>query len=101
MASQAFEWLWIDALCINQSDTSERNEQVFRMGEIFRNAALVVAWIEPCYSQSDLAMELISKPMSYWKRKIKLFRVWTTSEGPRCARFWSETTGGDYGSIKS
>jgi hypothetical protein len=38
-------FLWIDALCINQSDTNERNHQVSFMASIFRNALKVVVWI--------------------------------------------------------
>ncbi|KXJ85079.1 heterokaryon incompatibility protein-domain-containing protein, partial [Microdochium bolleyi] len=37
--------LWIDALCINQSDMAERNEQVSRMREIFEGADNVVAFL--------------------------------------------------------
>lgn len=37
--------LWIDALCINQENTLERNYQVARMKDIYSNAVKVVAWI--------------------------------------------------------
>lgn len=37
--------MWIDALCINQEDISERNEQVKRMANIYRMAHRVVAWL--------------------------------------------------------
>ena len=36
---------WIDALCINQSDTTERSLQVPRMGAIYGYAARVIAWV--------------------------------------------------------
>jgi hypothetical protein len=36
---------WIDAICIDQSNTIERNRQVTRMGEIYDGANLVVAWL--------------------------------------------------------
>ncbi|KAE9368436.1 HET-domain-containing protein [Stipitochalara longipes BDJ] len=36
---------WIDALCINQASVHERNCQVSRMGDIYSQAARVVAWI--------------------------------------------------------
>jgi hypothetical protein len=36
---------WIDALCINQVDISERSHQVAQMGDIYHQAARVVAWI--------------------------------------------------------
>ena len=37
--------LWIDAICINQADTLERNQQVAQMGSIYSLASRVVAWI--------------------------------------------------------
>src|SRR4051794_38739048 len=33
--------LWVDALCINQKDVSERNEQVRLMGEVYGRASEV------------------------------------------------------------
>ncbi|KAL1612021.1 hypothetical protein SLS60_000244 [Paraconiothyrium brasiliense] len=38
-------YLWIDALCINQSDVTERGQQVGIMGEVYRKAIRVVAWL--------------------------------------------------------
>ena len=37
---------WIDRMCINQADTDERNQQVMLMGDIFRNALQVLAWLD-------------------------------------------------------
>ncbi|KAK0648017.1 heterokaryon incompatibility protein-domain-containing protein [Cercophora newfieldiana] len=37
--------LWVDYICINQADISERNEQVALMGDIFRRSEEVVIWI--------------------------------------------------------
>jgi hypothetical protein len=39
------KYIWIDALCINQEDLSERSAQVARMGEIYKDAQMVVAWL--------------------------------------------------------
>lgn len=39
--------LWIDAICINQNDTNERNAQVRMMSSIYRSAARVIIWIGP------------------------------------------------------
>lgn len=36
---------WVDAICINQNDMSERNEQVPRMGDIYSMASRVWIWI--------------------------------------------------------
>lgn len=38
-------FLWVDAICINQSDTSERSRQVQLMGEIFSRADIVLAYL--------------------------------------------------------
>ena len=44
--------LWIDAMCINQEDSNERDKQVRRMKLIYQQAERVLIWlgnyIEPC-----------------------------------------------------
>lgn len=35
---------WIDALCINQRDLAEREEQVGRMGSIYKSASSLYVW---------------------------------------------------------
>ncbi|XMA07805.1 hypothetical protein WAI453_000596 [Rhynchosporium graminicola] len=37
--------LWVDAICINQSDTAERSSQVAIMGDIYCLATRVVIWL--------------------------------------------------------
>lgn len=39
------KYLWIDALCIDQNSVKERNHQVGIMGQIYRRAAMVIAWL--------------------------------------------------------
>ena len=36
---------WIDALCINQSNSSERSHQVHMMGTIYASANVVISWL--------------------------------------------------------
>lgn len=38
-------YFWIDAICINQENISERNDQVQMMGEIYKNATNVLIWL--------------------------------------------------------
>jgi hypothetical protein len=52
--------LWIDALCINQSDGPEKEKQVAMMGTIFERAQNVVIWLGPESEDSNLAMTTIS-----------------------------------------
>jgi hypothetical protein len=51
---------WIDAICINQDDVQERNDQVKLMGEIFRKARLVFAWLGPENDRSTEAIEIMA-----------------------------------------
>ncbi|KAF2107901.1 heterokaryon incompatibility protein-domain-containing protein [Lophiotrema nucula] len=37
--------LWADAICINQQDSEEKNQQVRRMDQVFRGAVRVLAWL--------------------------------------------------------
>ncbi|KAL5324630.1 hypothetical protein ACEPPN_009176 [Leptodophora sp. 'Broadleaf-Isolate-01'] len=37
--------IWIDAVCINQTDETERNEQVTKMKTIYEKAEEVVVWL--------------------------------------------------------
>jgi len=52
--------LWIDALCINQRDSAEKNKQVAMMGAIFKQARNVIIWLGPRSGDSDIAMTTIA-----------------------------------------
>jgi hypothetical protein len=52
-------YLWVDALCINQADTEERNNQVSRMKTIYQNATLVLSFLGEESNQSNIAMEFL------------------------------------------
>lgn len=47
--------VWVDALCINQNDSKERNEQVARMRDIFAGAEIVWAYIGSVANSLNLA----------------------------------------------
>jgi Heterokaryon incompatibility protein (HET) len=51
--------LWVDALCINQDDTAERNAQILRMHDIYAQASLVAVWLGPEQDGSALALDFI------------------------------------------
>lgn len=51
--------LWIDAICIDQSNLKERGSQVQRMGEIYKRADRVVVWLGPEADDSTHAMDLL------------------------------------------
>jgi hypothetical protein len=50
------EWLWIDAICINQANLSERTHQVRLMADIYGKASRVIVWLGAACEDSDAAM---------------------------------------------
>jgi hypothetical protein len=52
--------IWVDAICINQNDISEKNIEVKRMGEIYRKASRVISWLGEEVDQSTETMEFMS-----------------------------------------
>lgn len=52
--------LWVDAICINQSDSKELSNQVSMMRDIYQRAKLTYAWLGTEENDSDLAMNALS-----------------------------------------
>jgi len=52
--------LWVDAVCIDQSNIEERNHQVKLMNSIYKNAKIVFMWLGEEADSSDLAMDILS-----------------------------------------
>jgi len=53
--------LWIDAICINQSDNSEKSQQVMQMKDIFANASNVLIWIGKPDDLSGIAFDTLKR----------------------------------------
>ena len=55
------QYLWVDAICINQNDDQEKAEQVKMMGDIYKKAAEVLVWLgeEDGDTDSDMAIDLL------------------------------------------
>ncbi len=53
------EYLWIDSVCINQSDNNEKSIQLSYMWSIYKYAKKVLAWTGSAEDNGDLAMELL------------------------------------------
>ena len=51
--------IWIDAVCINQKDTKEKERQIRFMGKIYGQANRVVVWLGEAADNSDQALEEI------------------------------------------
>ncbi|KAK7985799.1 hypothetical protein PG988_003421 [Apiospora saccharicola] len=56
--------LWVDALCIDQSNIGERNHQVGRMREIYSQAERVQVWLGLTSKTSAMAMRWIDESAS-------------------------------------
>jgi hypothetical protein len=95
-------YLWIDALCIDQSNIQERNHQVALMGRVYSEAEMVIAWLGSslqlaqaveelcdCETLSDVqltqALYIVSQN-HYWNR------LWIVQEFVLCRKLevWSE-----------
>jgi hypothetical protein len=52
-------WLWIDSICIDQSNASEKNVQVAMMKDIYERAQTVISWLGKLDDEARLGMEYI------------------------------------------
>ncbi len=53
--------IWVDAICINQTDRQERSQQVPRMNQIYGQAKNVCIWVGTGDANSHRAMEFIKE----------------------------------------
>jgi hypothetical protein len=51
--------IWVDAVCINQNDTKEKEQQIQFMAKIYGQANRVVVWLGRAANRSDQALEEI------------------------------------------
>ncbi|KAJ4248727.1 hypothetical protein NW762_012565 [Fusarium torreyae] len=77
--------LWVDALCIDQSNINERGHQVRHMGEIYGKADNVVIWLGLVDSNAGFLISAIDK----FKHVVPpgAFRTWPR-EDPRWREQW-------------
>ncbi|KAK0716711.1 heterokaryon incompatibility protein-domain-containing protein, partial [Apiosordaria backusii] len=60
--------IWIDAICINQADTNEKNHQVQQMARIYKGAWRVLAWLGPARPGSNKAIGLVKAVVAKYDR---------------------------------
>jgi len=51
--------IWIDAICINQTDIPERNSQVGMMGDIYSKADETIVYLGDNGNESEIAMQYV------------------------------------------
>lgn len=73
-------FLWIDAISINQTDLSERNQQVRRMGDIYKYASRVIVWLGLASPGSRTGMAL----MRYLGDQIVFTKTGRVLAAPDC-----------------
>ncbi|KAF5563133.1 ACB 4-hydroxyacetophenone monooxygenase [Fusarium phyllophilum] len=74
--------LWIDAVCINQEDKTEKGHQVQSMAKIYAKATRVIVWLGKATSDIDQAFDLIriagftaKQPTITTRNKYAILRV--------------------------
>ncbi|KAH6671499.1 heterokaryon incompatibility protein-domain-containing protein [Plectosphaerella plurivora] len=70
--------LWVDAVCINQTDNAEKSHQVARMDRIYRLAYRVVVWLGTSGDGSDKAMAALR----YLGEQVELSRNSVRARAP-------------------
>ncbi|KAK3389602.1 heterokaryon incompatibility protein-domain-containing protein [Podospora didyma] len=63
--------LWVDALCINQKDLTERARQLGRMRNIYGSAWVVVAWLGRESFRSSAAIRLVGDLADFSRRVVE------------------------------
>ncbi|KAK0644012.1 heterokaryon incompatibility protein-domain-containing protein, partial [Cercophora newfieldiana] len=90
--------LWVDAICINQADSHERNQQVQLMKTVYQRADAVLIWLNQQVDASNSAIQKLwtidttssiadlGDTPAFWKPLVDVFddpywgRVWIQQE---------------------
>ena len=73
--------LWVDALCINQDNTPERNHQVHLMTDIYELADLVIVWLGQCDRWVEMAFERLAYGRPQWEKTDVIYETELSSDG--------------------
>ena len=88
--------VWIDQICINQLDFSEREAQVRLMVDIYRRASKLYAWLGPGNESTTSALQILDQagraltPMSNSQGYSMPPEDYFTSGFPRPDRAWED-----------
>lgn len=92
--------IWIDAICINQKDDTERSHQVTLMGDIYSHASTVYVWLGEGTEGTDRAMAYLATAgfLNYFTsngepngKRFRISRHWCAFWNSYRAR-WSRTS---------
>lgn len=93
LQGNGYPLMWIDAICINQSDNLEKNHQVNMMGRIFTTAGCVISWLGEEDDNSQCVMKAfrasmntrhcsveVEQAMRRFVRRPYWYRMWIIQE---------------------
>ncbi|KAH8883111.1 HET-domain-containing protein [Thozetella sp. PMI_491] len=69
-------YVWVDAICINQSSTEEKNVQVPLMGEIYSRAKSVAVWLGEGTPESEEAFRFMHTIGRLGRGKARFLYTW-------------------------
>ena len=69
--------LWIDAICIDQENLEERNQQVSILVDIYSRAYIVYIWLGPGTPESNKVFKFVFRwqILLYFQRTLSSFRL--------------------------
>lgn len=76
----ANRYLWVDAICINQEDATERAIQVLLMRQIYSQASSVIAWLGETQENTVAALATILFFEHCWEQYLLNRQIDVTSE---------------------
>ncbi len=59
--------IWIDAICINQNDNAEKQQQLFLMQDIYPKAQQVCVWLGELTDGARIGMQKLTAGFAQWK----------------------------------
>lgn len=72
---KSYDWFWIDSICINNNDVSERASQVQLMDRIYKNSTITIIWLGPQTTGSDQGIEFFLT-LATWRDRLD--NIWKT-----------------------
>ena len=97
--------MWIDAICINQTDNEEKSVQVLMMGDIYANAARTIVWLGKQSVDSYISMDFIHSIRQNGPIQLDIYSHEGKSDenvrdGDEGDDYWSDMNSDDNGSMK-
>ena len=75
--------IWVDAICINQEDTTEKGYQVQSMAKIYAKASRVLVWLGSATATSKQALDRIRE--AGWQRTATEASTQVTEQGTQAS----------------